>query len=878
MKPANLKIWVLILFTQFFLGSTQAMNTPNLSSPANNSTFLSFGVTLICNQVTGAPTGYQFRIDSTANFTSSFDTIITSTFNGAGSPLLQLGKSYFWRARAFKPGDTSAWTASFKFTVQASGNSVLASPSNNSSGPIVYLNAQNYSIYENGGYIYEYDTSASLGSPMKKLSIMPFNQLKDSLFFRFGQTIYWRARAFTKLGDTLGWSPTWKYSTLNTPSIGGGTGISVVDPLVYVGWTNGGLATILLEYDTSSQYNSFRFKRRIVTPGKTSDSLPNLFFGKDYFYRIRFVYGLDSSNYSVSRQIRIKTPVNNFSPSNGGKFNSLVGLIGWNNMAGVSYRFIIYSDSAETQVIKDTITNKNSYNIFEPLRLKKWYRIKLQLFHAEDTSQWISSNFQVFGGEPNLGQPSNNAILNTVRPRLNFRKFPWAQKYIMDIDTGSNFIGTPSSYFIRIVDSFNYDGFYFHYIDTTLRFNQKYAWRVFLVVNGDTGDPVVRNFTTPKAPTLYFPNNNFIGIGTQTNGLVTGITGSTQIQWQIDTSVNFNSGLVESGADPHVPDDFEPQYILVNMPKALKFETKYFWRTRCIHSFDTSQWSTPFNFTTTQRMWLTAPANGATGVSINPTLEWGIQGRSLDYIYQYQLATDSNFIGIPVVTLPANTVSGLPVFCSYATTYYWRFRAINAVDTSRWSLTWNFRTGNPPPIGVPNLTSPANGAKNVPIGIINLYWNFAANALSYDVEVSELADFSTTAASGNTTNNGAIFSGAQSNKRYYWRVRGVNGPNKGNWSVARWFETAPPVGIEEINLIDDLRIFPIPANDILTLESTKVSGMKLFNLEGKMVAEAAVITGKGSIETSTLSDGVYLLEIELNGGELLKKKVLIKHD
>ncbi|WP_425508327.1 pre-peptidase C-terminal domain-containing protein [Tahibacter amnicola] len=77
---------------------------------------------------------------------------------------------------------------------------------------------------------------------------------------------------------------------------------------------------------------------------------------------------------------------------------------------------------------------------------------------------------------------------------------------------------------------------------------------------------------------------------------------------------------------------------------------------------------------------LSAPANGATGVSTSPTLSWNASAGASTYTLE--VATDAAFSNIvqniPAITTTSRTVTGL----SSATTYHWRVRAVSGCGSN----------------------------------------------------------------------------------------------------------------------------------------------------------------------------------------------------
>ena len=859
---------ILLVFSLFVFSITRvcSINAPSLSSPGNAAFISVFTTSLICNSVAGAA-GYQFQLDTIVTFNNPPFYIANAAFNGASSPVLRIGKTYFWRARCFSGSDTSVWSTTRSFTVFPS-NLGLSSPINNSTGNIVALRSMGAGNDPSIRFQFEADTASNLSSNNKRSLITDVNQFIDSTFFKYSQVIFWRARCFNLFGDTFQWSPTWKYTTHAGPTWATSGSVFMVDPMYFVNWTNAGLSKIQVQLDTNLSFNTPKLQDHLVESGKIQDTFVNLIFGKDYYVRLRGFYGSNFGPWSSVQAIRIKNNVVILNPSNGATIGGLMPGFSWSQMRGVNFQIQLYSDMVKSAILKDTTTSASGYGYTSNLDLNTQYPWRIRAFHEKDTLHWIERNFKIYSGQVNISSPSSNANLTTVRPQLSFFSYAWATAHVMEIDTGIVWPATPSSYYIRI-DTFMKVGTRF-LTDTTLLYGQRYIWRVYAMKGQEQAEPISRLFTTPANPSLNYPPNNYIGTGPQTNGLIVGITGSSHIQWEIDTTNLFNSNQYASGVDPHVPDDFDPRYIVANMPGDLFFHTKYFWRTRCINSVDTSNWSATFNFVTTQNVWLTTPINASVNIPISTKLDWGLQGSNFDSRYQYQIATDSLFDTKPIVTLPKDAISEITVNLVHGTRYFWRARVFHAKDTSRWSVINYFNTIPPPAIGVPTLVSPAQGAKNIPLTPVLLSWNFSSNALSFDIEVSTAADFSTINASGNSQGTGSQFSGMQGNTRYYWRVRGRNGNFTSAWAT-RWFETAPPTSLLENAFEKETQVYPNPASSFISVRTKGVFEVQVKDMTGKNMFMQADNLNELNIQTQDWPAGLYLVHIKQNDSQVLYK-------
>ena len=89
---------------------------------------------------------------------------------------------------------------------------------------------------------------------------------------------------------------------------------------------------------------------------------------------------------------------------------------------------------------------------------------------------------------------------------------------------------------------------------------------------------------------------------------------------------------------------------------------------------------------------LVSPANGATGVEVNPTLSWNTSFGAMSY--RVQISTSASFVK---VLADSGSITST-VFVSKAlagnSTYYWHVDATNGAGTSAYSTTFAFTTGS----------------------------------------------------------------------------------------------------------------------------------------------------------------------------------------
>ncbi len=90
-----------------------------------------------------------------------------------------------------------------------------------------------------------------------------------------------------------------------------------------------------------------------------------------------------------------------------------------------------------------------------------------------------------------------------------------------------------------------------------------------------------------------------------------------------------------------------------------------------------------------------APANGAAGVGVAPTLSWGAAAGATSYEYCYDTSNDGACDG---TWASAGTATSVPLgTLNYDTTYYWQVEAVNNVTTleANTGAWWSFTTGAP---------------------------------------------------------------------------------------------------------------------------------------------------------------------------------------
>ena len=121
----------------------------------------------------------------------------------------------------------------------------------------------------------------------------------------------------------------------------------------------------------------------------------------------------------------------------------------------------------------------------------------------------------------------------------------------------------------------------------------------------------------------------------------------------------------------------------------------------------------------------------------------------------------------------------------------------------------------------------------------------------------------------------AIPSGSLTEGTHYLYIRTRD--ENGVWSLYEYmqFEVTPPLGIED-NILLLTRIYPVPANDRITVDtkSNTTESITLIDFTGKVVKSFDVDTNLNKIDVSNFAKGTYILRVKTEKG-VLNKKIII---
>jgi hypothetical protein len=194
--------------------------------------------------------------------------------------------------------------------------------------------------------------------------------------------------------------------------------------------------------------------------------------------------------------------------------------------------------------------------------------------------------------------------------------------------------------------------------------------------------------------------------------------------------------------------------------------TNYYWRVKSNNADTSSVWSSEFKFKTLEpTLTLLSPANNAVNVKKGSMLIWKKLNNATKYQLQVAKANNFNPMYASLFTVDTSFVVGI----YNSVNYFWRVRGIFGTDTTSWSSVFNFTVKDSLP--VPQHVSPANNSSTDNL-TFNIDWNNVTGTDKYRIQVSELANFSTTVYD-NWVSLSELSSSSiplSRNKTYFWHV------------------------------------------------------------------------------------------------------------
>ena len=660
---------VLSLFGQ------ERIYTPTLSLPANGATGQMPNVLLDWDAVTGGNTGniqYEVNLSDEPTFTNP--TVFQTDFiTAVATSQLKFGSLYYWRVRAIDGIDVSGWSDTWSFRVM---NKITLSK------PVDFVDEDTnpklewVAVTGINEYDYQLDTTYfwNILSPVTSINFSAVAMVDAShiwavgaggkVFFFDGTT--WTEQVSNTSNDLYAVS---FFDNSNGIAVGkGGTVIRFADN-AWATQTSG----------TTNDLNGVSFV----------DSNNGWAVGKSG--TVQFFNGLDwSSSFTASKDlydVYFMDMNNGWACGKGGVIIHYDGT-GWSVQESGSTRdfnsiwftgantgwavgkggAILQFNDGSWSPYGTSLTTKDLYTLSFTDPSNGWAVGKSGVLLQYDGLQWTipSSGTDANLNGVSFAGPENGLIVGDAGMMIKYNTEGFTSPMAVIYSIPGT---TPSK---QLND---------------MLFGTKYFWRVRAKHPTDVSAwSAARCFNTVAKVTLDKPND--ASTGQNLDVLLKWKKASDNIVYdiEIDEDPNFIA-----------PIELSTEAIQINAT-GLRFGILYNWRVRAYHSLDTSAWSTVWTFTTGCSITLTSPADGSIDIKTTPILTWD----PFTGIEQYNVQLDkNNSFTVPIVNdLIAATSStySVPIVLEKNTTYYWRVRAVNGLDSSCWSPSWSFTTI--PPLGI----------------------------------------------------------------------------------------------------------------------------------------------------------------------------------
>ena len=445
---------------------------------------------------------------------------------------------------------------------------LITSPADVSTGNPANTIINWYNVSGANSYEFKIDTNATLIPALVQTSTS--SQFANTQL-RFGTTYYWQVRALKTTGtpDSSAWTQIISFTTFDSLNITSpANGVLNQFPTVYLNWSNAtGITNYEVQLDEVNTFNSTALLDTLIPDSTSNLYVYELRFGTVYYWRVRAMHALDTTQWSISSFTTLDSVVLS-APLNGASFLTPSNLLlNWDYISGITNYQIeldkvptFNSAALQTTIIPDSI----SQLITGDLEFGANYYWRVRAWHALDTTQWSQTwNFTTLAALT-LNSPADNSINQFPNVILNWNYITSPISYDVEFDTSASF--SSPLYFYATNDTVS------EHQTSELLFGTKYYWRARAHNSVDTSQwSGTWSFTTIDNLNLVSPLNGAVNIPTRVTLNWSFISGITGYDVRIDTSANYSSAL----AAFYSPTNSNQQVL------NLYFGTKYYWSVKC---------------------------------------------------------------------------------------------------------------------------------------------------------------------------------------------------------------------------------------------------------------------------------------------------------
>ncbi|HMQ99702.1 MAG TPA: hypothetical protein PKE39_11825, partial [Ignavibacteria bacterium] len=720
---------------------------------------------------------------------------------------------------------------------------------------------------------------------------------------------YWRVRA----KNNIGWgafSMWWKLTTMdNTPPpapvlispVNNASNISVKPVL---DWSDvPGCEKYRVQVSAFSNFSVLWIDDSNSVTSQFQVQNGILAYNSAYYWRVRAKnsYGWGGYQAAPYRFFTLVTPPPSapvlLSPANGAVGVLLNPMLDWNNVSGaLKYRLQVSAmPDFSTFLIDDSSLTNSEFNV--PAGILGSSSTYYWKAAAKDNTAWgdfsAAWNFTTLGlPQPVvLNYPLNNAVEQPLNITFNWhmaeelfgklnksheRQNNSSKILVSSLSNGPSAIS--AYWFEMTTDTLTMTGLVRDTLLTDtlknvngLSSNTAYFWRVKAANEIGWGAfSEWWKFTTssglpPVPPVQIYPLNNAQNISVTPQLDWSDVSGAQKYRLQVSALSNFSVLWIDDSS-------LTTSSYQVNNG-VLAYNSVYYWRIKAKNTAGWGNYQTsPYRFFTMiipppAAPVLLSPANGATGISLTPLLDWNDVSGSVKY--RIMLASDSGFTNILAddSTMSVSQYNVPAALLANSTVYYWKVAAKNSIYWSVFSGKFSFKTYGSPQNVI--LLSPPNNSTEQPLNII-FTWMKAVESLKKSGADSKLkAGFTGNLLFGEMDGADAIskywfelvtdtvsmaglindttltdtvksLNGLTAMTSYYWRVKAFNDVGWGPFSMWWKFTTisglppAAPVLIYPANRESDISVTPL-------LNWSDVPGAQKYYLQVSALSNFSVL-------------------------------------
>jgi len=405
----NLFTALLIILVSMSYGQDKVF-APTLVSPADAALNQMATPILDWTAVAGAQS-YQLQYDTDNLFTNPTNTF--TGFSAAYADYLNFNETYFWRVRAIgNPGDTSAWSVTFSFTVKEKPVLVLPLAGLTNHHLLPKIKWQPITGCE---FHVQYDTLSDFSSPFTKTLTEATDSATPNIGV-FGKEVFIRVRAF-HVSDTSDWSDVVSLTTRGElPLKAPVSGITNATPIVQLEFKGiVGSSFYQYEYSTLSDFSistiiDVPYVNQTIMAGSFPDTVVRAFqadtlpYGELIYWRARAISPEDTTIWStIPFTVEIIADVQTlYAPADGANGVSTKPVFKWKKIQGSRGYDLEYSKDptfvtdVTAIVVNHPATTHDTvmYAVTTVgLDTSATYYWRVRAFHNRAASDWLEADF-----------------------------------------------------------------------------------------------------------------------------------------------------------------------------------------------------------------------------------------------------------------------------------------------------------------------------------------------------------------------------------------------------------------------------------------------------------------------------------------------------